>query len=80
MPVGCGGALLAPTPTWRGSPVHQSSTSAPGVTFVSPRSFLSFCALRLNSKSTELCYLIKPSNADEVVASLLGPLKELLAM
>ena len=77
------GALLAPTPTWRGSFVHQSSTSAPGagaVVFVSPRSFLSFFALETEHfKSIKQCYL-KSSNADEVVLSLLGPVRELLAM
>lgn len=48
--------------------------------FVSPRSFLSFFALETEHfKSIKQCYL-KSSNADEVVLSLLGPVRELLAM
>lgn len=51
-----------------------------GVVFVSPRSFLSFFALETEHfKSIKQCYL-KSSNADEVVLSLLGPVRELLAM
>ena len=51
-----------------------------GVIFVSSRSLLSFFALETEHfKSIKQCYL-KPSNADEVVLSLLGPVRELLAM
>lgn len=51
-----------------------------GVIFVSPRSFLSFFALETKHFKSIKQWYLKPSNADEVVLSLLSPVRELLAM
>ena len=81
MPVECGRGPSCPHPYLERQLCTSKLHLSPwGVIFVSPRSFLSFFALETEHfKSIKQCYL-KPSNADEVVLSLLGPVRELLAM